>query len=47
MERYYMLISFSGYLASPQFDFGSPNHVPFPEWMADRAELRRYELLSS
>ena len=36
-----MLIAFTGYLHSPQFDPGSGNHVSFPEWMDSRVELRR------
>eukprot|EP00197_Chlamydomonas_leiostraca_P007983 CAMPEP_0202863826 /NCGR_PEP_ID=MMETSP1391-20130828/4304_1 /ASSEMBLY_ACC=CAM_ASM_000867 /TAXON_ID=1034604 /ORGANISM="Chlamydomonas leiostraca, Strain SAG 11-49" /LENGTH=1425 /DNA_ID=CAMNT_0049543499 /DNA_START=116 /DNA_END=4393 /DNA_ORIENTATION=- len=40
LERYYMLISFAGYLSSPSFDPGSPAHEPFPQWMAARTELR-------
>uniref|UniRef100_A0A7S3QUH6 Tyrosine specific protein phosphatases domain-containing protein n=1 Tax=Dunaliella tertiolecta TaxID=3047 RepID=A0A7S3QUH6_DUNTE len=40
LERYYMLIAFTGYLTSSQFDPGSPTHVPFPQWMAERPELR-------
>ncbi len=41
LERYYMLIAFTGYLASPAFDPGNPQHVTFPNWMAARPELRR------
>jgi hypothetical protein len=41
LERYYMLIAFAGYLSSGQFDPGSPAHVSFPDWMAERPELRR------
>lgn len=40
LERYYMLIAFTGYLASASFDPGSPAHVSFPAWMAARPELR-------
>ena len=42
LERYYMLIAFSGYLASGQFDPGSDSHQDFPTWMSDRPELRRW-----
>ena len=41
LERYYMLIAFTGYLQSAQFDPGSSSHVRFPEWMVHRVELRR------
>ncbi len=41
LERYYMLIAFTGYLASPHFDPGTSAHVSFPTWMAQRPELRR------
>ena len=41
LERYYMLIAFTGYLQSPQFDPGSSIHTRFPDWMGDRTELRR------
>ena len=37
-----MLIAFTGYLQSAQFDPGSPDHVKFPDWMVHRAELRRW-----
>ncbi|KAL6757552.1 inositol hexakisphosphate-domain-containing protein [Haematococcus lacustris] len=40
LERYYMLISFAGYLTSTAFDPGSPHHQSFPAWMAARPELR-------
>jgi hypothetical protein len=41
LERYYMLLAFTGYLCSASFDPGSPTHQPFPVWMAERPELRR------
>jgi hypothetical protein len=44
LERYYMLIAFAGYLTSSQFYPGSSKHVPFPKWMAERPELRRWVL---
>ncbi|KAG1680951.1 hypothetical protein FOA52_009910 [Chlamydomonas sp. UWO 241] len=40
LERYYMLIAFSGYLESPQFDPGAALHTSFPDWMDTRTELR-------
>jgi len=37
-----MLIAFTGYLTSSQFDPGSPSHTSFPQWMKQRPELRRW-----
>ena len=40
LERYYMLIAFTGYLHSSQFEPSSKGHVTFPDWMSARTELR-------
>lgn len=35
-----MLLAFTGYLDSAQFDPSGPLHQPFPQWMEKRVELR-------
>lgn len=40
LERYYVLIAFSEYLMSPQFNPSTVQHIPFATWTASRPEMQ-------
>lgn len=40
LERYYMLIAFTSYLAHPDFDPSAPSFEPFPSFTSARPELQ-------